>query len=132
MIVCPPSRACELIGHVRTVKPGDRWQVGEIKIEAAPSYNTNKPNHHQAAGNVGYVVERPRANVSTDAGHTDLIPEMAEIRCDVALLPMGGKYTMNAEEAAQAAERMVRQKWWYPCTGATSWARRRTSNACLS
>jgi L-ascorbate metabolism protein UlaG (beta-lactamase superfamily) len=36
------------------------------------------------------------------AGDTDLIPEMAEIDCDVALLPIGGTYTMDVEEAAQA------------------------------
>ena len=28
---------------------------------------------------------------------------MADFHCDVALLPMGGTYTMDAEEAAQAA-----------------------------
>ena len=37
------------------------------------------------------------------AGDTDLIPEMADIRADVALLPVGGTYTMDAQEAAQAA-----------------------------
>jgi L-ascorbate metabolism protein UlaG (beta-lactamase superfamily) len=29
---------------------------------------------------------------------------MAGIECDVALLPVGGTYTMTADEAAQAAE----------------------------
>jgi L-ascorbate metabolism protein UlaG (beta-lactamase superfamily) len=28
---------------------------------------------------------------------------MADIECDVALLPIGGTYTMDVEEAAQAA-----------------------------
>jgi L-ascorbate metabolism protein UlaG (beta-lactamase superfamily) len=28
---------------------------------------------------------------------------MAEIECDVALLPIGGKYTMDVEEAVAAA-----------------------------
>ena len=37
------------------------------------------------------------------AGDTDHIPEMSNIRCDVALLPVGGTYTMDAEKAAQAA-----------------------------
>ena len=37
------------------------------------------------------------------AGDTDHIPEMSDIRCDVALLPVGGTYTMDAEKAAQAA-----------------------------
>jgi L-ascorbate metabolism protein UlaG (beta-lactamase superfamily) len=71
-----------------------------------PSYNTNKPNHPQSAGNVGYIVEAQGRRIY-HAGDTDLISEMASIRCDVALLPMGGKYTMNAEEAAEAAGRMT-------------------------
>jgi len=32
----------------------------------------------------------------------DLIPEMAEIRVDVVMLPVGGTYKMEAKEAAQA------------------------------
>jgi L-ascorbate metabolism protein UlaG (beta-lactamase superfamily) len=37
------------------------------------------------------------------AGDTDRIPEMADIECDVALLPIGGTYTMDVREAIQAA-----------------------------
>ena len=37
------------------------------------------------------------------AGDTDRIPEMRHIECDVALLPVGGTYTMDAKEAAEAA-----------------------------
>ena len=37
------------------------------------------------------------------AEDTDRIPEMRDIRCDVALLPVGGTYAMDAEEAARAA-----------------------------
>ena len=34
------------------------------------------------------------------AGDTDAVKEQQEIRCDVALVPIGGKFTMNAWEAA--------------------------------
>ena len=39
------------------------------------------------------------------AGDTDLIPEMKKLagKVQVALLPVGGSFTMNAQEAAQAA-----------------------------
>lgn len=40
------------------------------------------------------------------AGDTDLIPEMDEIKSDIALLPIGGTYTMDAKEAAEAANKM--------------------------
>jgi L-ascorbate metabolism protein UlaG (beta-lactamase superfamily) len=51
---------------------------------------------------VGYVVTVEGMRLYF-AGDTDHIPEMVDLRCDVALLPVGGTYTMDAEEAAQAA-----------------------------
>lgn len=101
IVVCPGSCAERLRGDVRIVSPGDTIEVEDVTIRAVPSYNTNKPNHPQELGNVGYVVDVGEQRIY-HAGDTDLIPEMAEIGCDVALLPVGGTYTMNAEEAAQA------------------------------
>jgi L-ascorbate metabolism protein UlaG (beta-lactamase superfamily) len=51
---------------------------------------------------VGYVVTIGGVRLYF-AGDTDHIPEMADIDCDVALLPVSGKYVMTAEEAAEAA-----------------------------
>ena len=36
-------------------------------------------------------------------GDSDHIPEMSEIACDVALLPVSGTYVMTADEAVAAA-----------------------------
>ena len=105
VLVAPASCAGELSGDVRTVAPGDTLRLGEVTIEAVPSYNINKPNHPKAANNVGYVVEVGGQRIY-HAGDTDLIPEMATICCDVALLPMGGTYTMDAAEAAEAVKRI--------------------------
>ena len=35
------------------------------------------------------------------AGDTDAVKDLTSIRCDVALVPIGGTYTMNAKEAAK-------------------------------
>jgi len=105
VFVCPSSCAAELRGDVRVVAPGGSVRVGTVLIEAVPSYNTNKPNHPKEAGNVGYIIEMAGQRVY-HAGDTDLIAEMANIRCDVALLPVGGRYTMDAAEAGQAAARI--------------------------
>ena len=43
------------------------------------------------------------------AGDTDVIPEMGGFDCDIALLPIGGTYTMDAKEAA-AAVSMIKPK----------------------
>jgi L-ascorbate metabolism protein UlaG (beta-lactamase superfamily) len=61
--------------------------------------------HPPAAGGLGYVVELDGRRVY-HAGDTDAIPEMRDVRCDVALLPVSGTYVMTAEEAAQAC-RMI-------------------------
>jgi L-ascorbate metabolism protein UlaG (beta-lactamase superfamily) len=72
------------------------------------AYNITKfrapgvPFHPPEADHVGYVVTVGSVRIYF-AGDTDHIPEMADIDCDVALLPVSGTYTMTAEEAAEAA-----------------------------
>lgn len=108
VIVANPGAAEKLGGDARSLRPGERTTVGEVEIEAVPAYNVSRfrspglPFHPQEAEHVGYVVTVAGERVYF-AGDTDRIPEMADIACDVALLPVGGTYTMDAEEAAQAA-----------------------------
>ena len=83
-----------------------------MQVRAVPAYNTNKPNHPKESGHVGYVVQMDGRKVY-HAGDTDLIPEMADIGCDVALLPVGGTYTMTAEEAIEALE-MIQPEYAVP------------------
>jgi L-ascorbate metabolism protein UlaG (beta-lactamase superfamily) len=94
--------ARQLKGDVRTVKPGDTLTVKGITIEAVPAYNPAKQFHPKAAGHVGFIITAGGRRIY-HAGDTDAIPEMASIHADVALLPVGGKFTMTASEAAQAA-----------------------------
>lgn len=105
VIVIAAPYADQLHGDVRPLMAGQSITVGEVAIEAVPSYNTNKPNHPRSAGNVGFIVEVGGRRIY-HAGDTDLIPEMSSFRCDVALLPIGGKYTMDVEEALEAVGRI--------------------------
>jgi len=83
------------------------WQTMEfyfVNIMAVPSYNTNKTNHPKSRNWVGYIIELGGKRIYV-AGDTDLIEEMKSLGdIDVAFLPAGGTYTMNATEAAQATE----------------------------
>jgi L-ascorbate metabolism protein UlaG (beta-lactamase superfamily) len=101
-IVTIAAVAKQLKGDVRTVKPGDTLTVKGIKVEAVPAYNPAKQFHPKAAGHVGFIITAGGRRIY-HAGDTDAIPEMANIQTDVALLPVGGKYTMTASEAAQVA-----------------------------
>ncbi len=104
--VAPESCADKLrSGEVHLVKPGDKLTVKGIPIEVVPAYNTNKKFHPKTAGHVGYVFETEGQRIYF-AGDTDRIPEMKNIQCDVALLPVSGTYVMTAEEAVAAAKDM--------------------------
>ena len=92
-----------------TLAPGEAATVGGVTVTAVPAYNLDKfrgpgePYHPREAGYLGYVVEMDGLRVY-HAGDTDAIPEMNDVRCDVALLPLGGTYTMTADEAAAACD----------------------------
>ena len=100
----PESCSMELRGDTKRVAEGDILAEGiEIKgvrIEVIPAYNLNKPYHPRGFG-VGYVVELEKIRIY-HAGDCDFFPEMKSVRADVALLPIGGTYTMDEEEAANA------------------------------
>jgi L-ascorbate metabolism protein UlaG (beta-lactamase superfamily) len=55
---------------------------------------------------VGYVLELPEGTYY-HAGDTDHVPELDEVKTDVAFLPIGGTYTMDAAEAAGLARAMA-------------------------
>jgi L-ascorbate metabolism protein UlaG (beta-lactamase superfamily) len=82
--------------------------VDDVAIEAVPAYNINKfrePGrvfHPKEDGKLGFVLTIEGVRIY-HAGDTDNIPEMKDIRTDIALLPVSGKYVMTAQEAADAA-----------------------------
>ena len=92
-------------GKITIVAPGDTLTVKGISISAVPSYNVDKEFHPKSNGWLGFVVEIDGVKVY-HAGDTDLIPEMDDITCDIAFLPVSGTYVMTADEAVAAAERI--------------------------
>ena len=95
---------------IEIIEPGKELDVGDIKISTIPAYNTDKHFHPKDENWVGYVIKINNVIVY-HAGDTDLIPEMQKLtgykqsgKEFVALLPIGGRFTMNVEEAAEAAK----------------------------
>lgn len=96
--------------EMQIIEPGDEIELLGIKILGFPAYNIKKPFHAKSEGWLGYVLKLDNV-IIYHAGDTDLIPEMEKLTGYskkgnefVALLPIGGNYTMNAEEAAEAAK----------------------------
>ncbi len=107
-VVLAGGSAAEELPGARAVEPGDRLTVAGVEVEAVRAYNVNKfrspgvPFHPKEANHVGYVVTVNGLRIY-HSGDSDAIPEMADVDCDVALLPVSGKYVMTAQEAAEAA-----------------------------
>jgi len=108
-IIIADSGGAKKLPGARAIEPGQRLSVAGVKVEAVRAYNLNKfrspgmPFHPREANHVGYVVTVGGVRLYF-AGDTDQIPEMADIACDVALLPVSGTYVMTVEEAAEAAK----------------------------
>jgi L-ascorbate metabolism protein UlaG (beta-lactamase superfamily) len=94
---------------IALIEPDKSIRLGDDMISAVPAYNINKPYHPKDNHWVGFIIEMDGVKVY-HAGDTDLIPEMKDIDVDIALLPVGGTYTMNAKEAAQATKTFKRCK----------------------
>lgn len=107
-LVIGPARCRKKLGSwVSTIEPEETASCRDLSIKAVHAYNTPEGNstkkaHHKGNG-VGYLVRGSRKTIY-HAGDTDIIAEMATLgKVDLALLPIGGTYTMDMDEAVEAA-----------------------------
>ena len=99
------SPIADQIKNITLVSPGDKLKISALDLEVVPAYNIGKMFHPKEQEWIGFIVTLNNLRIY-HAGDTDLIPEMSNIKADVALLPIGGTYTMNAKEAAEACKRI--------------------------
>ncbi len=94
---------------VHYVGPADTKTIASITFEFVPAYNVNKfrepgvPFHPKGDNKIGVVFEMDGQRIY-HTGDSDNIPEMKDIRTDVALIPVSGTYVMTASEAIEAAK----------------------------
>lgn len=88
------------INNIIFVEPNNTYKFDDIKFETVPAYNIDKSFHKKEYNWVGYIVTIDGIRVYV-AGDTDNIPEIRNIGCDVACLPIGGTYTMDKTEASE-------------------------------
>lgn len=107
LVVAPERCIKELGKDIKVIEPEEEMTFGDIKIKPVDAYNTEQGSstrkvHHKGYG-VGYLITIG-TNTIYHAGDTDFIPEMREFGgIDMALLPIGGTYTMDIKEAVEAA-----------------------------
>ncbi len=96
-----PECMYNLLGgeNVVVVKAGDKTTIEGYETEVIPSYNVNKQFHTKEKNYVGYIVTIDNQRVYV-AGDCDANEDNLKISCDIALIPIGGKYTMDYAQAA--------------------------------
>lgn len=115
VIVCSESmnEVSEFGIEVKKVSPNEKLEVQGINIETVPAYNKMKPFHPKKNGWVGYIIDSTEHGRIYIAGDTDINEDNKQVKCDIAMLPAGGVYTMNAKEAAKLAN-TLRPKYAIP------------------
>jgi L-ascorbate metabolism protein UlaG (beta-lactamase superfamily) len=89
------------------LNPGESTSIGNVTIEAVEAYTFKRfrspgtPFHPKGIG-VGYLIKAEGKTIY-HSGDTDFIEEMKQLnKIDVMLVPSGGTYTMDNQEAAEA------------------------------
>ncbi|WP_153550267.1 MBL fold metallo-hydrolase [Candidatus Nanohalobium constans] len=106
VFVCPESMEGLPFRDTEFLKEGEHIDIYSVEIEAVPMYN----EHHTRGSGVGYrfVLDGTSFYVAGDTGLTDEMRSL-EKRVDLAFLPIEGEYTMDVDDAVQAAVRIKPQ-----------------------
>lgn len=86
--------------NITVVMPNNSYKVLDIEINTIPAYNINKQFHPKENNWVGYILKIEGKSIYV-AGDTDITEENKNVKCDIALIPVGGTYTTNYKEAAE-------------------------------
>lgn len=102
--IIAPADTIAHIHAANAVSPGERLTIDGVTVEAVAAYNVGKNYHPPGNHWCGAVFTLDEKRIYY-AGDTDLIPEMKNLQdVDVALLPIGGTYTLDAPAAADACK----------------------------
>lgn len=86
--------------QVIALYPNEQYYIDDMSVLTIPSYNVNKDFHKKIYNWLGYVIELNQEKIYV-AGDTDINEDVKKVECDVALVPIGGTYTMTYQEAAE-------------------------------
>lgn len=102
--VVVPKGLCGKLNYRKCIEVsvGEEMEISKLNVKVVPA------RHPQSKYPMGYIIEG-----LYHAGDTYLYNEMGMNKCDVALLPIGGTYTMD-EVAAATAVRYIKPKHVIP------------------
>lgn len=106
VIIAPASMEKQIkaesgVANIELWEPGTCHNFDDLYIETIPAYNGFlKPFHPKGKGWQGYLVEMDGVRYYV-AGDTDVNDDIKNVKCDVAIIPIGGKFTMDKKQAAE-------------------------------
>ena len=98
------EEAKKIVGekNILIVEPDREYKIDDINFKTTYAYNKTKAFHPKENMWVGFIIDFEGTKYYI-AGDTDNIEEIQNIECDVAFIPIGGKFTMDYKEAAELA-----------------------------
>jgi L-ascorbate metabolism protein UlaG (beta-lactamase superfamily) len=105
------------IDGCQIIRPWQSITVDRAGIKAVPAYSPDDMRHPVEAGGIGFVISLNLYDIYY-AGDTQIIPEMAHIQPDIAILPIDGNGTLNVSDAVEVV-RMIEPHWVIPANWGT-------------
>ncbi len=102
------DEVADTIKNIMTVSPGAVEEAAGFDFETVPAYNVLKPFHPKSAEWVGYILRISGKRIYI-AGDTDATKEAEAVKCDIAIVPIGGTFTMDAKKAADLVNKICPQ-----------------------
>ena len=80
-------------------EPDETHELDTVEIKTVPAYNKLKPFHVKSKKWLGYIVKLDNVCYYI-SGDTDVNEDIRKVQCDMALIPIGGHFTMDRKQAA--------------------------------
>ena len=94
------EKLASIVGEIHSVMPSEHYGISGLEFDTVAAYNNLKPFHPKNAGWVGYILKISDQRIYI-SGDTDVNRDNRDVKCDIALVPIGGKFTMDANKAAE-------------------------------
>lgn len=82
------------------LNPNEEVNIDNLNIKTIPAYNIEKTFHPRSNNWLGYIITYNNISYYV-AGDTDKTIDNEKVKCDIALIPIGGHFTMNVNEATE-------------------------------
>lgn len=110
VVASPAAAAC--IDGAMVLRPWQSINVGPARITAVPAY-TFTSHHPVSKGGLGFIISLDYYDVYY-AGITDYVPELENIRADVAILPVAaGQGAMDQDRLVDLVH-VLQPRWVIP------------------